>query len=361
MRGSNQPNPYRQPHAAFRGLEYPGEIVLLLNPQLLGHVAALPAAGVLVVTEDPARLARPVTLSPQPPFRRVFGEAEEPDRPVLWISEAVANRLLAGTGRTVAAWREAEAALGLDEVATEALEPSALMQVEGTVHEEVPLRHVIGHLPGIDDELASRMIVVVAQYDSPPPSPDGVPYPNANDNASGVALMIEAIRTMQESGYQPFKTFLFVAYSGEGQEGGEWVTEPDISDFLQAKQGFASNFELEAVIHLRGLGAGTGDGPLFASGGSLRLATLFETAARRMGAAATRTREPVDLSAVFEERRVSAINNQEGAHLFLSWEGWEQTGRHPTDTVERVDPAKLEAAGEMLTHALMVLGRETQY
>ena len=33
--------------------------------------------------------------------------------------------------------------------------------------------------------------------------------------------MMETIRAMQESGYQPYKTFVFVAYSAEGMEGGE--------------------------------------------------------------------------------------------------------------------------------------------
>ncbi len=56
-----------------------------------------------------------------------------------------------------------------------------------------------------------------------------MPRPAANNNASGVAVMLEAIRTMQQSGYQPHKTFLFVAYSAEGLEGGQQTPQIELS------------------------------------------------------------------------------------------------------------------------------------
>ena len=64
---------------------------------------------------------------------------------------------------------------------------------------------------------------------------DAAPAPRANDNASGVAVMLEAIRVLQETGYQPYKTLMFVAYSAEGLEGGELVLEPDLNRLLRAR------------------------------------------------------------------------------------------------------------------------------
>ena len=97
--------------------------------------------------------------------------------------------------------------------------------------------------------------------------------------------MLEIIRTMQETGYRPYKTFLFVAYSGEGTEGGNTVDPANVTKYLEAKLGFEENFTVEAVVDLRGLGDGTGQRLAIDSGGSLRLTELFEDAARRMGQA----------------------------------------------------------------------------
>ena len=241
---------------------------------------------------------------------------------------------------------------------------TASMEVQGTVYEKIPVRHVIGHLPGyFDTDMggpADQVIMVLAQYDTPPPSPEGASYPAANDNASGVAVMLEAIRTMQETGYQPYRTFLFIAYSAEGLEGGEPVYPPEVGKFLTAKYGFSTNLKIESVVDLRGLGASEGDRLVISAGGSLRLADLFEQSARRMGVQARRGGEAVDISIVFEER-TRFDSGQEAPYVGLSWDGWEATSRQPTDTLESVSEDKLEQAGRALMLALMILGRETQY
>jgi len=172
--------------------------------------------------------------------------------------------------------------------------------------------------------------------------------------------MLEAIRTLQETGYQPYRTFLFIAYSGEGLEGGGAIFPRDVSQYLQAKQGFSSAFEVEAVVDLRGLGAGRGDGVTLSAGGSLRLANLFAEAARQMGVKAQRSREPMDISIVFEDKGFLEAG-QEAPNVGLSWDGWEETSRLPMDTLETISADKLESAGRALTLALMILGRETQY
>jgi len=171
--------------------------------------------------------------------------------------------------------------------------------------------------------------------------------------------MLEAVRSMQEAGYQPNKTFLFVAYSGEGQEGGERVTL-DPKKFLQAKPGFANSYNIEAIIHLQGLGAGSGDGLALSTGGSLRLAKLFERAAGNMGVSTTRRDDAVDFELVFGERS-SRQSGQDAPLIGLSWQGGADNAATAADGPETVSADKLEQAGQTLSLALMVMGRELEY
>jgi len=55
------------------------------------------------------------------------------------------------------------------------------------------------------DCLAKQLIVVMAQYGTPPIGPTGQVLPAANDRASGVAVMLEALRVIQEADYEPYK------------------------------------------------------------------------------------------------------------------------------------------------------------
>jgi hypothetical protein len=68
----------------------------------------------------------------------------------------------------------------------------------------------------------------------------------------------------------------------------------------------------------------------------------------------------VDISIVFEDKSYWE-GGQEAAEVFLSWQGWEQHSRLPTDTLETISQDRLQQAGRSLTLALMVLGHELDY
>ncbi len=356
-------------YRALEDLDFSDDVLLLLSESDIDYFRWETCLGFLIVAQDPADLERRYTLS-----------SYWHSRPMLWISEATADRLLEGTGYTVAKLRRVDEELEVDEVFDLPTEITASMEIQGAIQENVPVRHVIGHLPGIaasiegapiaeTAKLDDQLIIVLAQYDAPPLSPEGAFYPAANDNVSGVAVMLETIRTMQETGYQPYRTFLFVAYSAEGLEGGAPVYPPDVERFLTAKYGFSTNFEIEAVVDLRGLGAGQGDEAdvlsgggtpiVISAGGSMRLAELFEETAGLMGVPVRRGGEAVDISIVFEES--SDAGSQEAPHVGLSWDGWEATSRLPADTLQSVSEDRLERAGRVLSLALMILGRELYY
>jgi hypothetical protein len=347
---------------ALRYVDFSGQIPLVLSPEMALTLRNTPRAGILIVAEDETTLARRQTLASSSPLFSSFGTGRErgQDTPILWIDEDTADAILAQNGQTVAGLRRTVDNLEQDELLDFGLNVEAALSITGTIESDVPTAHVIGHLPGLNAELDSQMIIVTAQYDAPPLGPTDTFYPYANDNASGVALMLEIIRAMRASDYQPAKTILFVAYSGEGLEGGNPVLPLDVTQFLQSKYGFSNAFEIEAVVDLRGVGGGSGDSLAIAAGGSLRLAELVEQSAGQMNVATSRTADPVDMSIVFSDQSLQA-GGQEAPQVGIHWEGWEETAATAADTMAIISADKLEQAGEAVTLALMIMGRETGY
>jgi peptide/nickel transport system permease protein len=351
----------------LRTADFSDEIILVTSAIEADTVAYLPRGGLLVVTDDPDLLSRKFTLPGRSIVRTdyMFDRELGQDTPSFWITEDVANRILEGTGKTVDDLRQEAEDLPLGGVSELATDTRVSLSAKGYIEEYWPVQNVIGHMPGLagtpgESQMDQNLILVLAQYDTPPPLPGEEFHPGANDNASAVAVMLEAIRIMRETEFQPKKTFLFVAYSGEGLEGGEDVSNPDVNRLLQAKRGFINHLEPEAIIHLRGVGGGSGDQLIVSSGGSLRLAELFEEAGGRVGADVKRSEEPIDISIIYREGS-PYDGGQVAPEVRLSWEGWQEYARLPVDSMANISAENLQDSGRTLALALMILGREQDY
>ena len=82
----------------------------------------------------------------------------------------------------------------------------------------VNLRNVVGLLPGSDPALADTYVVLSAHYDHLGKKPDGegdLIYNGANDDASGVASVLEIASALSGAKPGPRRSILFVAYFGE--------------------------------------------------------------------------------------------------------------------------------------------------
>ncbi|MDX1438093.1 MAG: M28 family peptidase, partial [Anaerolineales bacterium] len=359
---------FRSSYAGLEDDDFSNEIVLVFSDLAAWYLTRYPKAGMLVVTEDESLLNKRFTLSSRSglglnPFT---SERTGNEIPSLWISEDTADRMLRGSGYDLDTLHKISEDLNTQEVFSTSLEPIVRMDVDSYVEERFEVRNVIGYIPGSHsrdfcfDCLASQLIVVMAQYDAPPIGLEGV-YEAANDNASAVAVMLETIRLLQESEYTPYKTILFVAYSGEGLDGGEVVSDPDVKRFLQAKVGFASNLNLEAVIKIRGLGGGSGNKLEVSAAGSLRLAELLERSAGQMGVGSTRANEPIDISVIYDDDSSAQQGGQDAPIVRVVWDGWYENARTAQDTLENISREAIEEAGNTLTLALMIMGREIDY
>jgi len=81
--------------------------------------------------------------------------------------------------------------------------------------QEIEARNILGMLPGSDPKRRDETVVVGAHYDDLGRDPDGVVYKGANDNASGVATMLEIARLWQAQGFRPARSVLFAAWDDE--------------------------------------------------------------------------------------------------------------------------------------------------
>lgn len=75
--------------------------------------------------------------------------------------------------------------------------------------------NVIGVIPGNDPKLRNEVVIIGAHLDHMGKRPNGDLYPGADDNASGLAVMLELARAAQESGLRPARTLMFAAYNAE--------------------------------------------------------------------------------------------------------------------------------------------------
>ena len=86
------------------------------------------------------------------------------------------------------------------------------------VEKPVSLRNVAGVLPGSDPTLAETYVLVTAHYDHLGMKPAGegdLIYNGANDDASGVASVIEIAAALAAAKSGPRRSVVFIAYFGE--------------------------------------------------------------------------------------------------------------------------------------------------
>ncbi len=94
-------------------------------------------------------------------------------------------------------------------------------QIVGKEGREFSLKNVIGIIPGTDDSLAGQSVVLSAHYDhlglgwpDVRKGNEGKIHHGADDNASGVSVMIELAKLLGKT-EKPKRTIVFVAFTGE--------------------------------------------------------------------------------------------------------------------------------------------------
>jgi hypothetical protein len=161
--------------------------------------------------------------------------------PVINIKRSVANTILAKSGKTIEAL---ETAMNKDRKPS-SFNPGTTVKANTDLYfSTVETSNVAAILEGSDPVLRNQYIVVGAHYDhlgfggpgsgSRKPDTNAV-HNGADDNASGVAAMIELARILSESKAALRRTIVFVAFSAEemGLLGSSWYTAHPLKDLKQ--------------------------------------------------------------------------------------------------------------------------------
>lgn len=202
--------------------------------------------------------------------------------------------------------------------------------------------NVLGLIPGRDPELAQELVILSAHYDHVGRSADGTLYPGADDDASGVGVLLEVARLWQEAGVRPRRSVLFAAWGAEefGQLGSAYYLTHPLRPLA----------ETVGLLHLDGVGAGSGFF-LTVEGDLTREALLrahLESAADQLGGR-------VDFVTATEVSDQTPFQAQGVPAMLLTWKGSADDANHPGDTSEGVDPLKLGKTGRIVALALRTL------
>lgn len=93
--------------------------------------------------------------------------------------------------------------------------PDSIKKLRGEVHQRLELSNVMAKIPGKNPD---EVVIIGAHYDHLGVDPllDGDKiYNGADDNASGVAALLQIAKAFKESGVQPERTVIFALWDGE--------------------------------------------------------------------------------------------------------------------------------------------------
>ncbi len=340
---------------SFRGLDLEDRIILLIDgnapSEFTTEALIRDARGILWITGDTQDAVRSqVQLAYDDQLY-----LQKPTLPILRVRPEVAQLIVAQAGMNLS-----DLAAGGAEISQSGpgwfahdIDANVRMAVDLGPPEETTTPVVLGHLLGSDFTISNELVVVLANYDGLGIDPDGTVYEGANHNAAGASIMLEVARLWQQEELDPRRSVLFIAWGGGSLE------NSGMNEFLADERSFrhlpavASRTRLSPrlLLQLDYIGAG-GDTLLVQPRSIGRLIELLEESASDVGIAVNREAE----DAVPMIERWNAPQSD-----WLSF-AWDQAEIAPTeDVLERIEPEKLQAIGQIVSHVLTQVVRQTNY
>lgn len=220
----------------------------------------------------------------------------------------------------------------------------------------VAMKNVVGVLKGSNPQLAASSILVTGHYDhlgmgqfhGHNGTTVGEIHPGADDNASGIAVLLETARVMAK-GFKPERSIIFVAFSGE--EVGLLGSQAYIT---QAEQMGYPISQIMAMINLDTVGRLAGRKlNVFGTGSASEWIHIFMGVGFTTGIGITSIAHDIGAS---DQRRflglgVPAVQFFGGTHLDY---------HRPTDTPEKIDQPGLIKVATVLQETIAYLGKRIE-
>ena len=206
--------------------------------------------------------------------------------------------------------------------------------------------NVVGVVEGSDPELRGEYVVFSAHIDhvgvgAPDASGDSI-YNGADDDASGVAVMMEVAEAFASLDPRPRRSALFVMVSGE--EGGLWGSNAIVADPNIDLDALVANFNADMV------GRNWPDTIVAIGREHSELGTLLESVQRRLpelGMTAIDDRWP-DEQFFFRSDHYTFARHGIPALFFFN--GVHDDYHRPSDEVDRIDADKAARIGRLIFH-----------
>ncbi|MGE5751516.1 MAG: M20/M25/M40 family metallo-hydrolase, partial [Nitrospirota bacterium] len=220
-------------------------------------------------------------------------------------------------------------------------------------HSKTGMKNVIAVIPGKKPEFARESVVIGAHYDhlglgtSIGRSEDkGKVHPGADDNASGVAVLLELARVFKES-LTPDRSIVFVVFTGEeeGRLGSKYYVEHEKRYPVRQCIGMVN---LDTIGRL-----GKKKLLVLGAGSAAEWVHIFRGAGFVTGIDIETVSEELDSSdqKSFQEAGVPAVQLFSGPHLDY---------HRPTDTSDKIDPAGLVKVASVTKEVLEYLASRAE-
>jgi len=210
---------------------------------------------------------------------------------------------------------------------------------------EMEAANVMGMIPGSDPDLSDEIVIISGHYDGGGKDPDGVIYNGANDNASGIGVLLEIARVMMDNRVRPRRGILFIGWGAEEQ--GAWGSKHFIDHPPVPLGKIASLFVLDCV------GLGKGEFWLFGAGHFVK---VYEEIKNHIDPALLEGFQPREEAGsdqyYFQQKEVPS---------FFAHNIRESSNEHtPQDDVESLNPTALKKAARLVYEAALYMANKKE-
>ena len=153
--------------------------------------------------------------------------------PVIYLNENTTDKLFGGQKKLAKAYKKIDEKLEPESFKLENV--SISIKIRFKDKREFVNPNIVGYLPGSKSDSSAEHLIIGAHYDHEGMI-NGVFYPGADDNASGVAGLLGLADAFSSGGEKPLRSILFIAFAAEekGTLGSKYYSKNPVIPLDQA-------------------------------------------------------------------------------------------------------------------------------